>query len=268
MRPADVKAFLASLSISPSKSRGQNFLTDDSVADHEVCHLDLGPGDNVLEVGPGLGNLTERVLLKIDRVKAIELDERFVPFLDQRFGSKLELVQGDALKVKWPHFNKFISNVPYSISSPLIFKLLEHEFECAVIMVQKEFADRMGAKADTDSYGRLSVGVYYRAKCELLEVVKRNAFWPEPEVDSRIVRLTPRPPPFQVEDERLFFRLVEMLFSQRRKKISTILKKNRTVPEEALSGLPYLDLRVEALTPEQIGELTDAVWHAKKDVKK
>ena len=264
MRPTEIKAFLASLSLTPTKGKGQNFLTDDRVADHEVIYLDIKPGEKVLEVGPGLGMLTERVLLKTDKVSAIELDSKLVPFLNERFGQKLNLMVGDALELRWPKFDKFISNVPYSISSPLIFRLLEHDFSSAVIMVQKEFADRMGAAAGTDDYGRLSVGVYYRAKCELLDVVKRNCFWPEPEVDSRIVRLTPRPAPFQVKDEQLYFKLVDMLFAQRRKKISTILKKSRVVPDGVVSSLPYMDDRVEVLTPEQIGELADLVFDARK----
>ncbi len=140
--------------------------------------------------------------------------------------TKVEMVQGDALEVELPSFDRFISNVPYSISSPLIFRLLEHEFKSAIIMVQKEFADRMVAAPDSDDYSRLTVSVYYRAKCERLEQVPRNKFWPEPEVDSTVLRLTPRPPPFHVHDEELFFRLVEMLFGQRSKKIGTVLKQS------------------------------------------
>ena len=139
----------------------------------------------------------------------------------------MELIEGDALDVEWPTFDRFISNIPYSISSPLIFKLLDQDFKMAVIMVQKEFADRMVAKADTDDYSRLSVSVYYRAKAEMMEKVGRNRFWPEPEVDSAVVRLTPRPPPFIVRNERMFHRMVELFFQQRRKKISTILKAKR-----------------------------------------
>ena len=171
----------------------------------------------------------------------------------------MELIEEDALEPEWPKFDRFISNIPYSISSPLIFKLLDHDFKVAVIMVQKEFADRMVAKADSDDYSRLSVSVYYRAKAEMLEKVGRNRFWPEPEVDSAVIRLTPRPPPFQVKDERLFHRLVEALFLHRRKKISTILKGGFVRPEE-MDRIPYRDERVEAISPEQIGELADAVY--------
>ena len=254
----EVKAILAQIGVSPTKSRGQNFLVDDTVADREVEYLQISPGDTVLEVGPGLGVLTSRLVPRAGKVIAIELDRAIASYARSAFGN-VELIEDDALHARWPVFDRFISNIPYSISSPLIFKLLDHDFKVAVIMVQKEFADRMVAKADSDDYSRLSVSVYYRAQAEMLEKVGRNRFWPEPEVDSAVIRLTPRPPPFQVKDERLFHRLVEALFLHRRKKISTILKGGFVRPEE-MDRIPYRDERVEAISPEQIGELTDAVY--------
>jgi 16S rRNA (adenine1518-N6/adenine1519-N6)-dimethyltransferase len=234
-------------------------LVDDTVADREVDYLQISPGDTVLEVGPGLGVLTSRLVPRAGRVIAIELDHGLASHVRTEFGGQVELIEGDALDAAWPPFDRFISNIPYSISSPLIFKLLDQDFRSAVIMVQKEFADRMVAKADTDDYSRLSVSVYYRAKAEMLEKVGRTRFWPEPEVDSAVVRLTPRPPPFPVKDERLFHRLVEVLFSQRRKKISTILRAKGFVRPDQMEAVPYRDDRVEAISPEQIGELCDAV---------
>ncbi len=223
VRPTEVKNILAQIGVSPSKSRGQNFLVDDTVASREIDYLQISRTDTVLEVGPGLGVLTSRLVPEADKVIAIELDHDIASYVRREFKT-VELIESDALDAKWPIFDRFISNIPYSISSPLIFKLLDHEFKMAVIMVQKEFADRMVAKADTDDYSRLSVSVYYRAKAEMMEKVGRHCFWPEPEVDSAVIRLTPRPPPFKVKDERLFHKLVEVLFLQRRKKISTILR--------------------------------------------
>jgi 16S rRNA (adenine1518-N6/adenine1519-N6)-dimethyltransferase len=102
------------------------------------------------------------------------------------------------------------------------------------------------------------VNVFYRAECKLLENVPRSRFWPEPEVDSTVVLLTPRPAPFPVRDEKMFLRLVDLLFQQRRKKIGTVLKQKRMLPEDR-SGVPYLDERVERLTPAQIAELSDTL---------
>jgi 16S rRNA (adenine1518-N6/adenine1519-N6)-dimethyltransferase len=262
VRPTEVKSVLAQIGVSPTKARGQNFLVDDSVADREVDYLQLSRGETVLEVGPGLGVLTSRLIPEAGKVIAVELDHDIAAYVRKTFGT-VELIEADALEAAWPPFDRFISNIPYSISSPLIFKLLDQEFKVAVIMVQKEFADRMVAKADTDDYSRLSVSVYYRAKAEMMEKVGRNRFWPEPEVDSAVIRLTPRPPPFPVKDERLFHKLVEVLFLQRRKKISTILKAKGYVRPEQMDRIPYKDARVEAISPEQIGELADAVHELK-----
>lgn len=259
MTPSEVKALLAQYGISPMKSKGQNFLLDEGVADREIEYLTIMPGETVLEVGPGLGILTERVLALASRTVCIELDAGVAEYIRNRFGDEVELIKGDALEVEMPSFDRFISNIPYSISSPLIFRILEQNFRRAVIMVQKEFAERMAAKAGTDDYSRLSVNTYYKARCEILEHVPRSKFWPQPEVDSAVVSLVPRPPPFKVVNERFFLHLINMLFQHRRKKIGTILKMTGQVDKESIPNLPFTELRVEELSPEQIGELADAI---------
>ena len=259
MNPSEIAAILAELGASPAKSRGQNFLIDDRVADRQIEHAGLSPQDTVLEVGPGLGMLTGRLAAHAGKVIAIETDAKLASFLVGRLPENVELIEGDALAVDFPPFDKFVSNLPYSISSPIIFKLLEHRFEKGEVMLQKEFADRMVALPGSDDYSRLTVNVYYRSECRILEKVPRSRFWPAPKVDSAVVELVPRPPPFEVEDERLFFRLVEMLFQNRRKKIGTVLRMRSLVTAEQKALLPYVDLRVEVLSPEQIGELSDRV---------
>lgn len=240
----------------PKKEKGQNFLTDGSVADRQVGHADISEGDRILEVGPGFGILTER-LVGTGELTCIELDDKLAEYIGDKFGDRVRLIHGDAVKVKWPEFDIFVSNLPYSVSTPIIFKLLEHDFRKAVVMVQKEFADRMAAEPNTKDYSRLTVGIYYRADCEILEKVPASKFNPRPKVDSAVVSLTPRPPPFEVLDEKLFFKIVNLCFGQRRKKIGTSLKKAGIIDKDA--ELPYLDERIENLTPEQIGELTNAV---------
>jgi 16S rRNA (adenine1518-N6/adenine1519-N6)-dimethyltransferase len=260
MNPSEIARVLAEMGAAPAKSRGQNFLVDDRVADRQIEYAELSQQDTVLEVGPGLGMLTGRLAASAGRVIAIETDAKLASYLRGRLPENVELIEGDALEVPFPRFDRFVSNLPYSISSPIIFKLLEHNFEKGVVMLQKEFADRMVAKPNTDDYSRLTVNVFYRAECRILETVPRSRFWPSPKVDSAIVELVPRPSPFAVNDEKLFFRLVEMLFQNRRKKIGTVLKMRSLVTSEQKALLPYVDLRVEALSPEQIGELTDRVW--------
>ena len=267
MRAEEVKAVLQSMGKRPTKRLGQNFLLDDSIVRRQVGFADLGPEDTVLEIGPGIGNLTDELLKTGAKVVAVEQDAEFCRFLTKRFGSRIQLVQADAVKAFLPGFDKVVSNLPYQISSPITFKLLEIGFDVAVLMLQREFAERMIAKAGTDEYGRLSVGVYYRANCEIVLNVPRHAFWPQPKVDSCIVKLVPKPRPFVVKDEEVFSRITSAIFSHRRKKISNSLKVDPAVarylkPEnqKSIETLPYASKRAEELTPEMIGELADAFF--------
>ena len=148
-------------------------------------------------------------------------------------------------------------HLPFQISSPITFKLLEHGFNLAVLIYQKEFADRMIANTGSKDYSRLSVNVYYKTKCQLLETVPKTCFKPQPKVDSAIIKLTPRAnPAFSVTDENFFFDLTKNLFNHRRKKIKNTLSELYHLP---LKDVPYLDSRVEDLTPEQIGELSNII---------
>jgi len=265
MRAEEVRTILQSLGKRPTKRLGQNFLLDDSVVKRCVEYAELSRGDTVLEIGPGIGNLTEELLKTGAKVVAIEQDSEFCAFLTKRFGERIELVQADAVKAFLPEFNKVVSNLPYQISSPITFRLLKQSFDVAVLMLQKEFAERMIAKQGSQEYGRLSVGVYYRADCEIVLNVPRHAFWPQPKVDSCVVKLVPRSPPFRVTDEEAFSRVTQAIFSHRRKKISNSLRVDPSVASmikdrhaDMLDALPYASRRAEELSPEMIGELSDA----------
>lgn len=248
---------------SPRKSRGQNFLIDGRVADRQVGYADIRDGDSVLEVGPGYGVLTERLVEAAGRMFAIEVEPELAEHNRERFGDRLHLIEGDALKVEWPSFDVFVSNLPYSISTPIIFRLLEHDFRRAVVMVQREFADRMVAEHGTLDYSRLSVGVYRRCHAEIVETVPPSRFRPRPKVDSAIVVLEPRPAPFEVQDPVLFQEVVDRTFQHRRKTIRSALRSHGLLPGDE-SGIPYLDERVETLRPEEIGLLSDSLHDASK----
>ncbi len=231
----------------------QHFLVDERVAERQIEYANLQPDDVVLEIGAGNGILTRKIA-RVARVIAIEIDERFIERL--RKIKNVEVIHGDALKVDFNglDFNKVISNIPYHISSPLTFKLLNSDFELAILMYQKEFAERMVARAGSKEYSRLSVMVYYRADCEILEYVPRHAFRPVPKVDSCIVRLRPVGRRFDV-DEEIFEKVTRALFSHRRKKIKNALLMEGIVDERQVGNLPFVEERVEHLTPEEIAEI-------------
>jgi 16S rRNA (adenine1518-N6/adenine1519-N6)-dimethyltransferase len=262
----EVKATLEEMGIRPSKGLGQHFLVDGRVADRHVAAAGISSGDTVLEIGPGLGVLTERLLPLAKKVVAVEMDGRMCERLERRFGGRpnLELLRGDALEVELPEFDLCVSNLPYQISSPITFKLLESGFERACLMYQMEFAERMVARPGTDAYSRLSVSAQHRAACKIQFKVPRGAFWPQPRVDSAVVTIVPRPPAYEVADERLFHAVVKILFSHRRKKIRTTLADNapsiwmdQGAVLKALDGTRFGDERVERLAPEEIAELAN-----------
>ncbi len=255
---SDARALMAAAGVVPKKSKGQNFLIDDRVADRIVGYAGITSGDRVLEVGPGFGILTERLVGRGSRLVCIELDAKLAAHIRSTYEGSLELIERDAVKVPFPDFDVFVSNLPYSVSTPIIFKLLEQDFRDAVVMVQKEFADRMVADVGSPDYSRLTVNLFYRAECEILEPVPAARFDPRPKVDSAVVRITPRPAPFEVLDEETFFRVTETCFNHRRKKIGTSLRSTGLV--DSAESIPYRDERIENLRPSEIGEVADAVF--------
>ncbi len=245
------------------KKLGQNFLIDRQVADGEVGYADLKKEDIVLEIGPGKGILTKLLAKIAKKVIAIEIDSLLVEQLKLDLPDNVILINADALKIDFkalPAFNKIVSNLPFQISSPITFKFLEYPLSKAVLIYQKDFADRMVANPGTKDYSRLSVGIYYKAYCRILETVSKKCFFPVPKVDSCIVELIPREnPPFAVLNERFFFDLTKELFNHRRKKIRNTLKEFC----DSLENIPYLNKRVEELRPEQIGELSNLLFEIK-----
>lgn len=262
---SETKSLLLQLGVRPQRSRGQHFLVDHGVIERQVKYAKIKKGERVLEIGPGLGFLTEELIKAGAHVIGIESDGTFCEYLRGKFGDSLELIEGDATKVDLPEFDKVVSNLPYQISSEITFRILEtKKVGLAILMYQKEFAQRMVAGEISALYGRLSVMAAYRADCEILEIVNRRSFWPQPKVDSAIVLMKSRPPRFQPKDEKLFVDVVRILFSHRRKKISnglialaSQLRMSRDRMKELIPEVPYADERVENLSPEEIGEIAN-----------
>lgn len=211
-----------------SAYRDQHFLTDAQAVERIAGVLELS-GRQVLEIGPGRGVLTRALLDKGARVIAIELDQTLVAFLQTAFADairqeKLTLISGDATRVAIPPFELVVANLPYSASSKITFRLLDIGFESAVLMYQKEFADRMLADIGTRDCGRLTVMVQTFARVSRCFDLPPGAFSPPPAVNSTVIRIEPRPPLFPVVDRKVYAELVKVLYAGRRKTVRNILK--------------------------------------------
>jgi 16S rRNA (adenine1518-N6/adenine1519-N6)-dimethyltransferase len=240
------------------KKFGQVFLIDKNITENICKFAEIKDNEVILEVGAGSGNLTEHLLKYAKQVISIEYSNKFVSVLKDKFNteieaSKLVLLEGDALKIDFPEFDKIVSNIPYQISSPLLFKFLKYQFKKAVLLVQKEFALRLVALPGTENYSRLSVDTYYFGTTKILEQVSRFCFRPVPNVDSAIIEITPHRH-IKTADELTFFKVTKLLFSQRRKMIKNIIN---------IKDIPFADRRVESLTPEEIIELSDYLFSKK-----
>ncbi|MEM0007242.1 MAG: 16S rRNA (adenine(1518)-N(6)/adenine(1519)-N(6))-dimethyltransferase RsmA [Candidatus Bathyarchaeia archaeon] len=265
----EAKLLLRRYRIFPKKRLGQHFMVEPSIFQLLASYASLCKNDVVLDIGAGLGFLTRFLAEKCERVLAVEVDNRLVRVLREQLGAlpNVEVIEGDVLKLPLPVFNKVVSVPPYSISSALIQWLFDKKLECAVFIFQKEFASRLVAPVGSEDYGWLTVLTYYHFDVEPLDDVPKTFFYPQPEVDSIIVRLKPKlPPPFKLRDEALFVRLVQALFTQRNRKvrnaIQPFMRKEHKAFREAVKiadALPFHDRRVRELAPEDFGELANAL---------
>ena len=230
----------------------QHFLVDDRVVDRIPGFLpDACDTSHILEIGGGPGVLTDRLLAVADHVTVIERDPDFAAHLREEFDAdreagRLTVIEGDALEVDLPEFSACVSNLPYSASSEIAFRLLPLG-KPLVLMFQLEFAERMVAEVGDDDYGRLSVSAQHYADCEIVESVPNTAFDPQPAVQSAIVRLLPRDPDYDVDDEQFFLDFVKAIFTQRRKTIRNGIRNTAHI-----SGLDDPAAVVEAADEEML----------------
>jgi 16S rRNA (adenine1518-N6/adenine1519-N6)-dimethyltransferase len=262
----ETKFLLRRYRIFPKKALGQHFLVESSVLQSIVGYASIGRSDVVLDIGAGFGFLTRLLAGKCGAVLAVESDVGLVKVLCERLKSlsNVKVVEGDVLQLPVLEFSKVVSVPPYNISSALLLWLFRQKFECAVLVFQREFVDRLVASVGGKNYGWLGVVAYYHVDVEVLDEVPREMFYPQPEVDSVVVRLRPRKPlPFVVKDEELFRQLVQALFTRRNRKV-----RNALVPFvrgkfgddadsvlERLRSFPFFDRRVRELAPEDFGAL-------------
>jgi len=244
-------------------------MVDSSILQNMVDYASLNQNDVVLDIGAGLGFLTCFLENKCKRVLAVESDARLVKGLREQIkdSPKVKIVEGDVFKVHIPQFNKVVSIPPYHISSPLLLWLFRQKIDCAVLILQKEFANRLVATAKSEDYGWLAVVAYYYVGVELLDDVPKRMFYPQPKVDSVVVHLKPKKPhPFALKSEVVFKQLTQSLFTRRNRKVRNavlpFIKGACATRAESVikmvEGLPFCDKRVRELAPEDFGALSNA----------
>ncbi len=252
------------------KRFGQHWLRDPQILDRIVAAAELEREEIVLEIGPGQGSLTAR-LLKSNPVVAVEIDRRLIADLHQQFDSdpRFRLIEGDVLALPLPEdATAVVANIPYNISGPILAKLCGEisapltQFRSIVLLLQKELAERICAPEGSRTYGALSVRLQYLARCELLFTVSRHAFSPPPDVESAVIRLTPRPYPQQADSITHFEQLLIRAFATRRKMLRNCLK-GWVAPEVLQSTFTSLQLRLDAraedLSVEQFVRLSNGL---------
>lgn len=252
----------------PRKRFGQHFLHDPGVIERIVRAIHAQPGQRLVEIGPGLGALTGKLLQAAGALDVVELDRDVIPRLSEHCAGLgiLRIHNVDALKFNFAELAggarlRVVGNLPYNISTPLLFHLLDQAacIEDMHFMLQKEVVERMAAQAGEPAYGRLSVMLQYRCRADKLFNVGPGAFTPPPKVDSAVVRLVPHArPPVDVHDERLFARVVSQAFGQRRKVLRNTLKGLLSAEQLSTLGIDP-GLRAEVLNLEQFARISNTV---------
>lgn len=278
----DTQFIMKKYKIKANKSLGQNFLISQNVVDKIVESSNITKEDLVIEIGPGLGTLTKELLEKAGKVICIELDKKMIKILNDRFSmyKNFELIHGDVLKARLNKIikdekekngfkkAKIVANLPYYITTPIVMKLLEDrlDLETITVMVQKEVADRLIATPGEKDTGAITYSVYYYATSEAILEVPNDSFIPEPEVTSKVIKLTIRKePPVEVKSRGVMFKIIKSAFMQRRKTLLNALTNTKVFmsKEEGIEILKELNLdeniRAEKLTLEDFAQITNKI---------
>jgi len=256
------------------KSLGQHFLSDTNIIKKIVDLAHIEPGEPVWEVGPGKGILTQELLRQKSDLTCFEIDDNLYEFLEKMFEQRMKLVKRDVLRVKWEELFpestiKIVANLPYQITSPFLFRVAKyaHKFSKVVVMIQREVALRINAGVGTKDYGILSLKMQYYFKPNYEFTVKPHMFTPPPKVDSAVISLTPRLDKPVLENEKLFWQIIENAFGNRRKMLRRNLRQIIS-PEEIEtiqeSGILDLKRRGETLTEAEYIQLYEAILTIKR----
>jgi 16S rRNA (adenine1518-N6/adenine1519-N6)-dimethyltransferase len=281
--PLRTKMILEKYGFSFKKSLGQNFLIDTNILNRIVDHANLSEESGVIEIGPGIGALTEQLARRSKKVVAFEIDQRLLPILEDTLSPypNKRIIHQDVLKADVSSIMKeefegiddimVVANLPYYVTTPIIMKLLEEKLPIRgiVCMLQKEVAERISAKPGTKDYGSLSIAVQYYTEAETVMIVPKTVFVPQPNVDSAVIRLTVRDTPrVVIKDEEFFFQVTKASFAQRRKTIlnnlTSQLPAGKEKKEQILAALSQVNVeptrRGETLSIEEFAELSDALY--------
>lgn len=257
-----------------NKKLGQNFLINEDIIEQIIEKADVNKEDVIIEIGPGLGSLTAKLLENAQKVIAIELDSNMSKILKERFSlyGNFELIENDVLKVNLMEIVqkydsvKVVANLPYYITTPIIMKLLEDKLKLKsiTVMVQKEVGERFCANPNSKEYGAITISINYYTTPEIIIDVPKENFEPMPEVDSCVIKLDIREvPPVSVKNEKEFFNLIKAGFSQRRKTINNSLASMGRSKEEVKTVLEKLKidskLRAENLSIEQFADISNNI---------
>ena len=280
--PIRTKEILKKYGFSFKKSLGQNFLIDTNILNRIVDFAELTENSGAIEIGPGIGALTEQLAKRSKKVTAFEIDQRLLPILADTLSpyDNVKIIHEDILKanvgqVIAEEFSDnqdlmVVANLPYYVTTPIILKLLSENLPIRgiVCMLQKEVADRIAAKPSTKEYGSLSIAIQYYTTAETVMIVPKTVFMPQPNVDSAVIRLTKREKPIvEVRDEDFLFTITRASFAQRRKTIlnnlSSQLPDGKAKKEQIIEALEQTGIdptrRGETLTIEEFGHLSDAL---------
>lgn len=280
--PVRTKEILNQYGFSFKKSLGQNFIIDPNILRNIVSYANLSEESGAIEIGPGIGALTEHLARNCKKVVAFEIDGRLLPVLEDTLSSysNVKVIHSDILKADVAKVIEeemqgikdimVVANLPYYVTTPILMKLLHDRLPIRglVVMMQKEVADRITAKPGTKNYGSLSIAVQYYATAEVVMTVPKTVFMPQPNVDSAVIRLTMRNmPPIQVIDEDFLFIVARASFAQRRKTILNNLQSGlpsgKEKKQQIVDALNQCGIeptrRGETLTIEEFGKLSDAL---------
>ncbi|WP_414470081.1 16S rRNA (adenine(1518)-N(6)/adenine(1519)-N(6))-dimethyltransferase RsmA [Methanobacterium sp. ACI-7] len=276
MLAKDTLRILKENNIRLDKRKGQNYLIDSNILKKIIDFAQLSLDDTVLEIGAGIGTLTIPLSKKAGKVIAIEQDAKIAEVLKKRLLeleiSNVEVLTADATKIEFPKFNKVVSNLPYKISSPITFRILEYDFDFAVLMYQLEFAERMVAEPGNSNYSRLSLMMHFCADVEMLFGVSKHCFFPPPKISSAVIKLIPK----ESKIDEFFIKTSRALFQHKKKKVRNSLLNSfheiadvdKKEAKEIVSRIDedLLKERVVTLDPKKVKIISEQLKESLKDL--